>query len=74
MVLTVSEQRTKRLKPHDLQNSEFFDPVFYKSMLQDFEDIRRRRKLLKGRPDDAQMAIIACEKEFEAFYKKFLEL
>jgi hypothetical protein len=57
-----------------ISNREFFDPEFYKSMLVDFEDIRRRRKLLKGRPDDAQMAIIACEKEFETFYKKFLEL
>lgn len=57
-----------------ISNTDFFDPVFYKFMLQDFEDIRRRRKLLKGRPDDAQMALISCEKEFEAFYRKFLEL
>jgi len=64
----------KKKPPHEIQNREFIDPVFYKFMLQDFEDIRRRRKQLKGRPDEEQMAIIACEKEFESFYKKFLEL
>jgi hypothetical protein len=43
-------------------------------MLLDFEDIRRRRKLQKGRPDAEAMAIINCEREFEAFYKRFLDL
>lgn len=58
-----------------ISNRDFFDPPFYKSMLLDFEDIRRRRKLRsKGRPDDAEMAIINCEREFEAFYKRFLDL
>jgi hypothetical protein len=59
---------------HQIQNREFFDPEFYKTMLRDFEDIRFRRKQLKGRPDAEQMAIIACEKEFETFYKRFLDL
>jgi hypothetical protein len=57
-----------------ISNRDFFDPEFYKSMLLDFEDIRRRRKLLKGRPDAEQMAIIECEKQFESFYKTFLDL
>lgn len=57
-----------------LANRDFFDPQFYKTMLADFEDIRRRRKLLKGRPDDATMIIIACERDFEDFYKRFLDL
>ena len=57
-----------------LTNREFIDPEFYRVMLLDFEDIRRRRKLLKGRPDAEQMALIECEKQFEAFYKRFLEL
>jgi malate synthase len=61
------------MAPH-IPNREFVEPEFYKFMLQDFEDIRRRRKQLKGRPDEAQMAIIECEKEFESFYKKFLDL
>lgn len=57
-----------------MTNKDFFDPEFYKFMLMDFEDIRRRRKLIKGRPDEAQVAIINCEKEFESFYKRFLDL
>lgn len=57
-----------------ISNRDFFDPEFYKSMLLDFEDIRRRRKLLKGRPDTEQLAVIECEKQFESFYKKFLDL
>lgn len=59
---------------HELRNRDFFDPEFYKTMLNDFEDIRRRRKLLKGRPDTETMSIINCEKEFESFYKRFLDL
>lgn len=57
-----------------LTNREFFDPEFYKLMLTDFEEIRRRRKLLKGKPDEAQMAVLVCEREFESFYKRFLDL
>jgi hypothetical protein len=57
-----------------ISNREFFDPLFYKFMLQDFEAIRAARKKLKGRPDAEQMVILDCERQFEAFYKKFLEL
>jgi hypothetical protein len=57
-----------------ISNREFFDPEFYRFMQQDFEDIRRRRKQLKGRPDSEQMAVLECERQFEAFYKKFLDL
>lgn len=57
-----------------ISNREFFDPEFYKSMLNDFEDIRFRRKQLKGRPDAETICIINCEKEFESFYKRFLDL
>ncbi len=65
----------KKKKPvHHLTNKEFFDPDFYKLMLTDFESIRRHRKLLKGKPDEAQMAIIVCEREFESFYHRFLDL
>ena len=55
-------------------NREFFDAPFYKAMLVDYEDIRRRRKQLKGRPDAETMAIIECEKVFESVYKRFLDL
>jgi len=57
-----------------LTDREFFDPEFYKAMQQDFEDIRRRRKLMKGKPDDAQRCILDCERVFESFYKRFLDL
>jgi hypothetical protein len=57
-----------------LANREFFDPEFYRFMLQDFEDIRRRRKLTKGKPDAEQRAILECERQFEAFYRRFLDL
>lgn len=57
-----------------LSNRDFFDPEFYKTMLMDFEEIRRRRKQLKGRPSEEQMVILSCEREFESFYKRFLDL
>lgn len=57
-----------------ISNREFFDPEFYKFMLHDFEEIRRQRKLLKGKPDEAQMKVLQCEREFESFYKRFLDL
>lgn len=57
-----------------LSNKEFFDPEFYNSMLRDFEDIRRRRKLQKGKPDAYDRLILNLEREFEAFYKRFLDL
>jgi hypothetical protein len=57
-----------------LSNRDFFDPEFYKAMLMDFEEIRRRRKLMKGRPSEEQMVILNCEREFESFYKQFLDL
>jgi hypothetical protein len=59
---------------HEISNRDFFDPDFYKTMLNDFEDIRRRRKLLKGRPDAETVCVINCEKDFESFYKRFLDL
>lgn len=57
-----------------LSNKEFFDPEFYNCMLRDFEDIRRRRKLRKGKPDAYDRLMLDLEREFEAFYKKFLDL
>lgn len=68
------EDWTTTVKTVTLSNRDFFDPEFYKAMQQDFEDIRRRRKLMKGKPDDAQRCILDCERVFESFYKRFLDL
>jgi hypothetical protein len=65
------EEHEKPYKP-PMPNKDFFDKEFYSKMQQDFEEIRRRRKSLKGRPSEEEMVLIACERHFEAFYKKFL--
>lgn len=69
---TMIEQTSKHPAPRELPNRDFFDREFYSKMQQDFEDIRRRRKALKGRPSAEDMALIECERHFEAFYKRFL--
>lgn len=58
--------------PSSLPNKDFFDREFYAKMQQDYESIRVRRKANKGRPSDEEMALIACERQFEAFYRRFL--
>lgn len=45
----------------------------YLSMLRDFEAIRSKRKNFKGKPDDAERALINLDKQFERFYKLFLD-
>jgi len=57
-----------------IKNREFFDDDFYKKMLMDYEDIRHRRKNMKGKPDVYDRIILDMDKMFESFYKKFLDL
>lgn len=68
--MSPSEEKDK--PPRSFPNKDFFDRDFYVKMQQDYEDIRRRRKALKGRPSAEDMAIIECERHFESFYKRFL--
>lgn len=55
-----------------MDSKEFFDRDFYLFMLKDYEDIRQRSNQRRGRPSEEDMIIIAVEKQFERFYKKFL--
>jgi hypothetical protein len=76
-VVTFTKNGTKVIDgviqaPLSMPNRDFFDKEFHTKMQQDFESIRQRRKALKGRPSEEEMALIAVERVFETFYRRFL--
>lgn len=56
-----------------MTNRESLGDEHYKMMLQDYEEIRSRRKKFRGKPDVYDQLQIDMDKLFESFYKKFLD-
>jgi hypothetical protein len=56
-----------------LKNRDTLGEEHYKLVLADYEAIRARRKLFKGKPDKYDLILIQMDKMFEAHYKKFID-
>lgn len=52
---------------------ELLGEQHYLLMLRDYEAIRQRRKALHGKPDQYERLLMALDKQFEQFYKRFLD-
>lgn len=56
-----------------LTNRDLLGEEHYKLILADYEAIRVRRKAFKGKPDEYDRLIMAMDKMFETYYKRFLD-
>ena len=56
-----------------LLKRDFHGQLAYNIMLQAYEQIRLRRKSLKGKPDQYQRVELELDKVFETFYKQQLD-
>lgn len=52
---------------------ELLGEEHYLLMLRDYEAIRQRRRAFRGKPDAYERVLIALDKQFEQFYKQFLD-
>ena len=56
-----------------LTKRDFHGEPFYVGMTQAYEQIRQRRKALKGKPDQYQRVELELDKAFETFYKSQMD-
>ncbi len=71
LVPIVTEEPKKPKSP--LSWREFLGEEAYLANLRDYEAIRTYRKSLKGKPDKYDRILMDLNKQFESFYKRFLD-